>query len=57
MSMSKRKASEEVRIVPAGYGEAPYQRRATGKPASSNARNYRNQIDAQGMARECNTGD
>jgi hypothetical protein len=56
MSMSKRETSDGVRIVPARYGEAPFQRRDTRKPASSYARNYGTQIDARGMAREDNTG-
>ena len=56
MSMSKRKAIEGVRMVPAKDGVPRYQRRDARKPVSSDVRNYRNQGDAQGISSAYNSG-
>ena len=56
MSMSEREASAGVRIVPGRNGKAPCSRRDTRKLVSDDMRKYRNQMNAQGMAREYNTG-
>lgn len=55
--MSKQEASEGVRAsrLP-DIGRLRF-RRDTGKPASSYARNYGNQIGARKMARGCNAGN